>query len=127
MTKLQEYFGKPISEMTSADWKKVDEIVSSFHGDKANFNKVQRFKRMEQLARELVASGSAKGMDTTPPQPGKMYASVTVDFPAIFSILSQDMDPLKELFLLCDSILTIKGDFIRVEFMLNDVWEADFK
>ena len=126
MTKLQQYFGKPINEMTAADWDKVDEIIANFRGDKVNMNKVQRFKRMEQLARELIHSDSAIGMDTQPPRQNKMYASVTVDFSALTSILSQDMDPLKELFLLCDSIMTSKRDFIRVNFMLEDVWEGTF-
>ncbi len=126
MTKLQQYFGKPLNEMTAADWDKVDEIIASFRGEKVNLNKVQRFRRMEQLARELVSSGSARGMDTAPPRPDKMYACVTVDFSALTSILSEDMDPLKELFLLCDSIMTAKGDFIRVNFMLTDVWEGRF-
>ena len=126
MTKLQQYFGKPINEMTAADWDKVDEIIANFRGDKVNMNKVQRFKRMEQLARELIHSDSAIGMDTQPPRQNKMYASVTVDFSALTSILSQDMDPLKELFLLCDSIMTAKRDCIRVIFMLTDVWEGSF-
>lgn len=127
MTKLQEYFGKPLNEMTPADWDKVDEIVANFRGEKANLNKVHRFKRMEQLARELVASGVAKGMESTPPQPGKMYARVSVQFPVLLSIFSHEMDPLRELFLLCDSLMADKGNFIRLDFMLDDVWEADFK
>lgn len=127
MTKLQEYFGKSLSEMTPADWDKVDDIVASFRGDKVNMNKVQRFKRMEQLARELVASGSAEGMSSAPPRPARMYASVTMNFPTMFGILGHDVDPLKELTLLCDSVMAVAGDVVSVDFMLNDVWEADFK
>lgn len=126
MTKLQEYFGKPLNEMTAADWKKVDDIIANFHGDQANLTKVMRYRRMEEIANELLSMGCIRDVETTPPQPKKMYACVEVEFSDIVSYMQPEMDLLKELFLLCDSIMSVTKGFTRTKFIVEDVWEGKF-
>lgn len=126
MTKLQEYFGKPMEEMTAADWRNVDDIIANFHGDQANLTKVMRYKRMVEVAKELLSMGSVRAVDTMPPQPKKMYACVQVEFSDITSFMGPDMDLLKELFLLSDAVMSVTNGTTLSKFVVQDVWEGKF-
>ena len=132
-TNLEQYIGKTLDEMTQADWDKVEEAIETFTGKRANMDKMIRYRKLVETARQMKQMWLA---DTSKPSPDHMHAGIFLDCNRWCSLTGEDAERFTHMCELADDISFTAPDTrdpefvgdasIRVSFFLFDVWEKDF-